>query len=159
MATPHLPFYANLLIFLQLFHFLVANRARSAHYGRQRDEPPRKEVFPMLRGFSDRLRNDAHHKVQRALRQNGIVNIIQLSEEIRLMNLGENIAREDIETLVMQVAQLYGGAIEFDEEALTALDLPDACPADSRNDLEKALRERSLLSPESADLLQVSDKG
>jgi hypothetical protein len=43
----------------------------------------------------------------------------------------------------MQVAQLYGAAIEFDEQALTALDLPDVCPADGRNDLEKALRDRT----------------
>ncbi|TIU00552.1 MAG: hypothetical protein E5W55_02495 [Mesorhizobium sp.] len=73
------------------------------------------------------------------------------------MNLDENVAREDIESLVMQVTQLYGAAIEFDEQARTALDLPDACPADSRNDLEKALNERT--PPEvQVDLLHLDSK-
>ena len=58
----------------------------------------------------------------------------------------------------MQVARLYGAAIEFDEEARTALELPDAYPADNRNDLEKALRERSP-SHAPADLLQLDGKG
>ncbi|WFP61498.1 hypothetical protein [Mesorhizobium sp. WSM4904] len=112
----------------------------------------------MLRGFSDRLRNDVHCKVQQALWADGIVNIIRLSEEVRLDNVEENIAREDIESLVLQVAQLYGAAIEFDDEARTALDLPDPCPADNRNDLEKALKERSPLSDGSTNLLHVDDK-
>ncbi|RWA67501.1 hypothetical protein [Mesorhizobium sp.] len=111
----------------------------------------------MSRGFSDRLREDAHCKVRHALWKDGIVNIVQLSEEIRLMNLDENVAREDIESLVMQVTQLYGAAIEFDEQARTALDLPDACPADSRNDLEKALREPSP-SHAPVDLLQLDER-
>ncbi|RWM04991.1 MAG: hypothetical protein E5X80_09315 [Mesorhizobium sp.] len=103
------------------------------------------------------MRDDAHRKVQEALRTNGIVNIIRLSEEIRLRNLEENFAREDIEDLVMQVAQIYGAPIEFDEQVLTALDLPDACPADSRNDLEKALDQRRLpCSP--IDLLHLDSK-
>lgn len=111
----------------------------------------------MLRGFSDRLRENAHCKVRQALRENGIVNIIRLAEEIRLKNLEENFAREDIETLVMQVARLYGAPIEFDEQALAALDLPDACPADSRNDLEKALNERA--PPEvQIDLLHLDSR-
>jgi hypothetical protein len=98
----------------------------------------------MILGFSNQLRDDAHCKVQQALRTNGIVNIIRLAEEIRLKNLADNIAREDIESLVMQIAQLYGAPIEFDDQALTALDLPQALGADNRNDLERALWERSL---------------
>ncbi|MDX8452834.1 hypothetical protein RFM98_08705 [Mesorhizobium sp. VK9D] len=108
----------------------------------------------MLRGFSNRLRDDAHCKVQEALRINGIINIIRLSEEIRLRNLAENIAREDIENLVMEVSQLYGAPIEFDDHALTALDLPEVLGPDNRNDLEKALRQRS--PPDvPVDLLQL----
>lgn len=108
----------------------------------------------MLRRFSNRLRDDAHCKVQEALRADGIVNIIGLAEEIRLRNLPANIAREDIEGLVMQVAQIYGAPIEFDDRALTALDLPDACPVDGRNDLEKILKDRTAAdSP--VDLLQI----
>lgn len=97
----------------------------------------------MLHRFSNRLRDDAHSRVQEALRTDGIVKIVEMAEDIRLRNLEENIAREDIEGLVMQVAQLYGAPIEFDDGVLTALDLPDACPADSRNDLEKILKDRS----------------
>ncbi|RAZ90394.1 hypothetical protein DPM33_12750 [Mesorhizobium hawassense] len=89
------------------------------------------------------MRDDAHCKVQHALRTKGIVNIIGLSEEIRLKNLAENIAREDIESLVMEISQLYGAPIEFDEHVLTALDLPEVLGPDNRNDLEKALRERT----------------
>ncbi|TPN81972.1 hypothetical protein FJ987_16945 [Mesorhizobium sp. CU2] len=100
------------------------------------------------------MRDDAHCKVREALRANGIVNIIGLSEEIRLKHVHENIAREDIENLVLHVAQLYGAPIEFDVHALTALDLPDAYAADNRNDLEKILGERR--QPDvPADLLQV----
>ena len=97
----------------------------------------------MFRRFSIRLRDDAHHKVQQALRTKGIVNIIRLSEEIRLDNLAENIAREDIESLVLEVSQLYGAPIEFDDEALTALDLPEVLGPDNRNDLEKMLDGRT----------------
>ena len=103
----------------------------------------------MLMGFSEKLREDAHRKVQEALRACETVNLIRLSEEIRLKNLDQNIAREDIESLVMQVAQLYGAAIEFDEQALTALD----CPADSRDDLEKVLGGRTGQDA-SVDLIQ-----
>jgi len=97
----------------------------------------------MLLGFSNKLRDDAHCKVQQALRNYGIVDIVGLSEAIRLENINENFAREDIETLVMQVAQLYGAPIEFDEQALTALDLPDMSGRDNRNDLERTLDERT----------------
>jgi hypothetical protein len=109
----------------------------------------------MFRRFSIRLRDDAHHKVQRALRTTGIVNIIRLSEEIRLNNLAENIAREDIEDLVMQIAQLYGAPIEFDDQALTALDLPEILGTDNRNDLEKMLHESTLCGDVASDLLQL----
>lgn len=93
----------------------------------------------MFQRFSIRLRDDAHHRVQKALRTKGIVNIIRLSEAIRLDHLAENIAREDIESLVMEVSQLYGAPIEFDDEALTALDLPEVLKPDNGNALEKVL--------------------
>ncbi|RUU12735.1 hypothetical protein EOD23_06600 [Mesorhizobium sp. USDA-HM6] len=148
--------YANLLILLFISCFLIAVFALWAHSG-IRGTSTAEGGFSMLRGFSDRLRENAHCKVRQALRENGIVNIIRLAEEIRLKNLEENFAREDIETLVMQVARLYGAPIEFDEQALAALDLPDACPADSRNDLEKALNERA--PPEvQIDLLHLDSR-
>ena len=92
--------------------------------------------------YSRKLRDDVHCHVQAATRAHGIVNLVVVAEEVRLGNLVENIAREDVEELVLEVAQLYGAPIEFDEQALAALDLPDAC--DNRNDLQRALEERSL---------------
>lgn len=109
----------------------------------------------MFRRFSIRLRDAAHHRVQRALRIKGIVNIIRLSEEIRLSNLTENIAREDIEDLVMQIAQLYGAPIEFDDDARTALDLPRDLGRDNCNDLEKMLDGRTCGGNVASDLLQL----
>lgn len=108
----------------------------------------------MFRRFSIRLRDDAHHRVQQALRIKGIVNIIRLSEEIRLSNLTENIAREDIEDLVMQIAQLYHAPIEFDDDARTALDLPSEFSRDNRNDLEKMLDSHAC-GDVTSDLLQL----
>ncbi|WP_217577564.1 hypothetical protein [Mesorhizobium sp. GbtcB19] len=109
----------------------------------------------MPRGFSHRLRDDAHCKVQHALRTKGIVDIIGLSEEIRLKNLAENVAREDIESLVLEVSQLYGAPIEFDEHALTALDLPEVLGPDNRNDLDKMLDSRTHNGDGTGDLLQL----
>ncbi|TIU89028.1 MAG: hypothetical protein E5V74_03000 [Mesorhizobium sp.] len=109
----------------------------------------------MFRRFSIRLRDDAHRKVQQALWTKGIVNIIRLSEEIRLDHLAENIAREDIESLVMEVSQLYGAPIEFDDEALTALDLPEVLKPDNRNDLEKVLDGRMSGGEISIDVLHM----
>jgi hypothetical protein len=97
----------------------------------------------MLRPFSKQLRDDAHCKVHEALRANGIIDIVGLSEEIRLKNLAENIAREDIEGLVMQIAQLYGAPIEFNDHALRALDLPESLRSDNRDDFEKILDRRA----------------
>ncbi|SFP35656.1 hypothetical protein SAMN03159463_04072 [Mesorhizobium sp. NFR06] len=108
----------------------------------------------MFQRFSQKLRDDAHCKVHEAMRANGIIDIVGLSEQIRLKNLDDNIAREDVESLVMQIAQLYGAPIEFDDQALAALDLPDLFGRDNRNDLEKALRERSV-SDAPDDLLQL----
>ncbi|CDX21493.1 hypothetical protein MPLB_2040008 [Mesorhizobium sp. ORS 3324] len=81
----------------------------------------------MLRDFSDRLRDDANRTVQEVMWSDGIVNIVRVSEEIRLRNLQDNIAREDIEDLILQIAQIYSAPIEFDDQALTLLDLPDGC--------------------------------
>ncbi|CDX59068.1 hypothetical protein MPL1032_250038 [Mesorhizobium plurifarium] len=108
----------------------------------------------MLRGFSDQLRDDTHCRVQEALRINGIVDIIGLSEEIRLKNIAENIAREDIESLVLEISQLYGAPIEFDDDARTALDMPRDLGRDNRNDLEKMLDGRTGCGDITGDLLQ-----
>ncbi|CDX27874.1 hypothetical protein MPL3356_70312 [Mesorhizobium plurifarium] len=109
----------------------------------------------MFRRFSIQLRDDAHRRVQQALRIKGIVNIIRLSEEIRLNNLAENIAREDIEDLVLQIAQLYAAPIEFDDDGLAALDIPGDFSQDNRNDLEKML-DGHTCGDVTSDLLQLT---
>lgn len=112
----------------------------------------------MLVRYSEKLRNDAHCKVQKALRTNGIIDLIGLSEEIRLDNLAENVAREDIENLVLHVAQLYGAPIEFDDKMLTALDLPEMDGRDNRNDLDKMLGGRTHGGDTSGGLLQLEQE-
>ena len=74
----------------------------------------------MRYGYSAQLREDLNSQVLAALRSRGIVNIAMVAEDVRLRNLDENIALEDVERLVMQVAQLYGAVMEFD--GLTAVE-------------------------------------
>ncbi|MGX8008172.1 hypothetical protein ACVDG8_003760 [Mesorhizobium sp. ORM8.1] len=105
--------------------------------------------------YSKKLRNDAHCSVQAAMRTSSIVNLVQVAEQIRVENLEENIAREDLEELVLQVAQLYGAAVEFDEQALTALELPGLDGRDNRNDLDKMLGRRTPGGDRAGDLLQL----
>ncbi|MBB6412248.1 hypothetical protein [Mesorhizobium sangaii] len=64
--------------------------------------------------YSARLRDDVNSAVQTAFGTAGIVNISMVAEQVRVNNLAENVALEDIEHLVMQAAQLIGAAIEFD---------------------------------------------
>ncbi|UVK51867.1 hypothetical protein DBIPINDM_005188 [Mesorhizobium sp. AR02] len=64
--------------------------------------------------YSTRLRDDVNSAVQRAFKTAGIVNITVTAEQVRIRNLAENVALEDIEHLVLQAAQLLGAAIEFD---------------------------------------------
>lgn len=64
--------------------------------------------------YSTSLRDDVNSAVQRAFATAGIVNISATAEQVRVRNLAENIALEDIEYLVLQAAQLLGAAIEFD---------------------------------------------
>lgn len=64
--------------------------------------------------FSARLRDDVNSAVHTAFKQAGIVNVTAVAEKVRVRNLAENIALEDIEPLVLRAAQLLGAAIEFD---------------------------------------------
>ncbi|WP_095205028.1 hypothetical protein [Mesorhizobium carmichaelinearum] len=65
--------------------------------------------------YSARLRDDVNSAVQSTFRTAGIVNITVTAEQVRVRNLAENVALEDIEYLVLQAAQLLGAAIEFDD--------------------------------------------
>ena len=68
--------------------------------------------------YSARLRDDVNSAVQAAFSKTGIVNIAAVAEHVRVSNLAENVALEDVEHLVLQAAQLLGAAIEFDGLAL-----------------------------------------
>ena len=72
----------------------------------------------MRYGYSAQLSEDLNSRVLAALRSHGMVNIAVVAEEVRLRNLDENLALEDVELLVMQVAQLYGAAMELDGHGL-----------------------------------------
>jgi hypothetical protein len=79
-----------------------------------RNKPLLKGRFSMRYMYSVQLREDLNSRVLAALRSRGMVNIAVVAEEVRLANLDENIALEDVERLVMQTAQLYGAAMELD---------------------------------------------
>ncbi|TSE08978.1 hypothetical protein C1D09_016690 [Mesorhizobium intechi] len=64
--------------------------------------------------YSMRLRGDVNSAVERAFKTAGIVNITATAEQVRVKNLAENVALEDVEYLVLRAAQLLGAAIEFD---------------------------------------------
>ncbi|BCG72291.1 hypothetical protein MesoLj113a_34490 [Mesorhizobium sp. 113-1-2] len=64
--------------------------------------------------YSTRLRDDVNSAAERAFKTAGIINITATAEQVRVRNLAENVALEDIEYLVLQAAQLLGAAIEFD---------------------------------------------
>ncbi|SJM29878.1 hypothetical protein [Mesorhizobium delmotii] len=86
-----------------------------------RDKPLLKGGFSMRDGYSVRLCHDVDRQVWAAARCKGIVNVTAVAETVRLRNLAENVALEDIECLVLQAAQFYGAAMEFD--SLTVFEL------------------------------------
>jgi hypothetical protein len=79
-----------------------------------RDKPLLKRGFSMRNGYSAHLCHDVNLQVQAAARCKGIINVTAVAEEVRLRNLAENVALEDIECLVLQAAQFCGAAMEFD---------------------------------------------
>ena len=86
-----------------------------------KEKPLLKGRFPMRYGYSAHLHEDVISQVQAALHSKGIVNVAAVAEVVRVQNLAENVALEDIEHLVVQAAQFYGAAMEFD--GLTAIGL------------------------------------
>ena len=75
----------------------------------------------MRDGYSAHLCHDVNLQVWTAARCKRIVNVTAVAEAVRLQNLAENVALEDIESLVLQAAQFYGAAMEFD--SLTVFEL------------------------------------
>lgn len=70
----------------------------------------------MERIFSQQLKLDVISTVGRAASMYGVVNVPLLAEAIRIRNEQENVAREDIEGLVVQHAQTLGAAMAFESE-------------------------------------------
>ncbi|WP_353817075.1 hypothetical protein [Mesorhizobium sp.] len=79
-----------------------------------RDKPLLKRGFSMRFGYSAHLCQDVNLQVWAAARDKGILNVTAVAEAVRLRNLAENVALEDVECLVLQAAQFYGAAMEFD---------------------------------------------
>ncbi|WP_292393929.1 hypothetical protein [Mesorhizobium sp.] len=76
----------------------------------------------MRYSYSAHLCQDVNLQVRAAARYKGIVNVTAVAEAVRLRNLAENVALEDIECLVLQAAQFYGAAMEFDSLSVFELD-------------------------------------
>jgi hypothetical protein len=70
--------------------------------------------FAMRTVCSDQLREDLAATVMSAIRANGIVNVGVVAEQVRRRNSAENVALEDIELMVVDLAQRYGAVMEFD---------------------------------------------
>ncbi len=78
-----------------------------------------------MREYSAQLHRDVQTLVVAAHKSSGVVNLVAVAEGVRLRNLAENVAREDIERLVMQVAQLFGIPVEFDNLVFADIEGPD----------------------------------
>lgn len=78
----------------------------------------------MRNEYSAQLHRDVQTLVVAAQKSSGVVNLAAVAEGVRLGNLADNIAREDIEALVMQVAQIFGAPIEFDNLVVIDIDNP-----------------------------------
>lgn len=58
--------------------------------------------------------DDVHASVLASVVKTGMVNIPELAEQIRLRNIADNVALEDIAAQLMVQAQMASAAMEFD---------------------------------------------
>ena len=72
----------------------------------------------MCATFSADVLNDLTQAVDVALGRNGIINIPLLAEQVRRRNEHENIALEDVEARIMQLAQMRSALMEFETPAM-----------------------------------------
>ena len=68
----------------------------------------------MRLAFSNKLKDDVSSSVLKAIAATGIVNIPVVAEVVRARNEIENVALEDVELLVLELAQRCGAACELD---------------------------------------------
>ncbi|MET3522077.1 hypothetical protein [Mesorhizobium abyssinicae] len=64
--------------------------------------------------YSQTLLDDVTASVTEAFQRFRIVNVPLVAEQVRRRNLSENIALEDIEEMVLDVAQMFHIPMEFD---------------------------------------------
>ena len=79
----------------------------------------------MNTAYSFEFEDDLLKTVQSAIGSNGVLNISVVAEEIRKRNEAENIALEDVEHMVLEVATNLRATVEFngvriDTDALLA---------------------------------------
>jgi len=74
----------------------------------------RYRITTMRVSFTEKMHEDARSVVTQAIRSKGMVNLSVAAEEVRSLNATDNIAAEDIEHLILNTAQVFGAAIEFD---------------------------------------------
>ena len=72
----------------------------------------------IVRPFSPNFLNDLTQAIDAALAQRGMINVPLLAEQARRRNEHENIALEDIEAKVMQLAQMRCAIMEFETPAI-----------------------------------------
>jgi hypothetical protein len=72
----------------------------------------------IVRMFSGAFLNDLAQAVDAAIGRNGIINVPLLAEQVRRRNEHENIALEDVEAKVMQLAQIRSAMMEFETPAI-----------------------------------------
>lgn len=68
--------------------------------------------------YSSQLRNDLWSTVLSSVTSTGIVNIPVLAASLRQRYDAENVAMEDVERLVLEVATRLGVAVEFDTRSI-----------------------------------------
>jgi hypothetical protein len=73
--------------------------------------------FAIVRTFSSDFLNDMRQAVDAALGRYGIVNVPLVAEQVRRRNEHENVALEDVEAKIMQLAQIRSALMEFETPA------------------------------------------
>jgi len=71
----------------------------------------------IVRTFSAGVLKDLTQAIDAALGRHGIVNVPLLAEQVRRRNEHENIALEDVEAKIMQLAQIRSALMEFETPA------------------------------------------
>jgi hypothetical protein len=73
----------------------------------------------IVRIFSVDFLNDLTRTIDTALGRHGIVNVPALAEQVRRRNEHENIALEDVEAKILQLAQRRSAIMEFETPKMT----------------------------------------